>query len=434
MWSSNVAPVYPSRMEKPNRNLSSHTGLSFAPPSFLNLSRLTSSVSFDSFKTQADKMSAGVLSSLKDGSEKVSQFMRNVQSPEYEHPAEMRFPSIFEQLKWPNLSLDARHHPVLCDGEEDEEEDIVDKFVRVIQAEDKEEKAEQTFYNHPARRRNDREEIRRRLAMGAEEEMEEPTDHRKLSLQTRLQTGMNLQICFMNETASDSESQCSDTESAQDHRIDYPKSNKGLGKSAVCMDFATRQTQLQAEARLALSQAKDMARMQMEVDRQKKRCSPVTSIIRDSFSKIGMTFPDNKRRLSRQLLTDMNVAQLQVIVNHLHTQIEGLNEELVQHLLSRDDLHMEQDSRLVDIEDLSNHLAAKERSNSTTSSGSKSSPTSCLSTPSSASRSPPSTTTSASSPPQSATGLSSASPTSPLSSGEAERLRLAFSGPAVASK
>jgi hypothetical protein len=41
------------------------------------------------------------------------------------------------------------------------------------------------------------------------------------------------------------------------------------------------------------------------------------------FLQIGMNFPDNKRRLSRQLLTDMNVAQLQVIVNHLHTQIEG---------------------------------------------------------------------------------------------------------------
>ncbi|KAA0201149.1 hypothetical protein HAZT_HAZT003349 [Hyalella azteca] len=261
--------------------------------------------------------------------------------------------------------------------------------------------------------------------MGAEEEMEEQADHRKLSLQTRLQTGMNLQICFMNETASDCESQCSDTESAQDHHIDYPKSHKA-GKGSLCMDFATRQIQLQAEARLALGQAKDMARMQMEVDRQKKRYSPVTSIIRQSFAKIGMNFPDNKRRLSRQLLTDMNVAQLQVIVNHLHTQIEGLNEELVQHLLSRDDLHMEQDSRLVDIEDLSNHLAAKARSNSTTSKSSPSS-SSCLSTPSSSSRSPPSTSTSAHSPLPSASHKTG-SLSSPLSGGDAERLCTAFAG------
>ena len=38
-------------------------------------------------------------------------------------------------------------------------------------------------------RRNDREEIRRRLAMGADEETAQPTDQRRLSLQTRLQTG-----------------------------------------------------------------------------------------------------------------------------------------------------------------------------------------------------------------------------------------------------
>lgn len=35
--------------------------------------------------------------------------------------------------------------------------------------------------------------------------------------------GMNLQICFMNETASDCESQCSDTESTQDREGDVER-------------------------------------------------------------------------------------------------------------------------------------------------------------------------------------------------------------------
>jgi len=48
----------------------------------------------------------------------------------------------------------------------------------------------------------------------------------------------------------------------------------------------------------------------------------------------------------------MNIGQLQVIVNDLHCQIEGLNEELVKFLMERDSLSMEQDSILVDIEDL----------------------------------------------------------------------------------
>lgn len=38
---------------------------------------------------------------------------------------------------------------------------------------------------------------------------------------------------------------------------------------------------------------------------------------------VGVAFPPERRRVSRQLLTDMNVTQLQVLVNDLHTLIEG---------------------------------------------------------------------------------------------------------------
>lgn len=69
-----------------------------------------------------------------------------------------------------------------------------------------------------------------------------------------------------------------------------------------------------------------------------------------------MVLAPEKRRVSRQILTDMNVAQLQVIVNDLHSHIEGLNEVLVRFLLERDELHMSQDSMLVDIEDMTKYL------------------------------------------------------------------------------
>ena len=52
----------------------------------------------------------------------------------------------------------------------------------------------------------------------------------------------------------------------------------------------------------------------------------------------------------------MNISQLQVIVNELHTKIETLNESLVRMLMERDELHMEQDAMLVDIEDLTKYL------------------------------------------------------------------------------
>ncbi|XP_068215079.1 uncharacterized protein Schip1 [Palaemon carinicauda] len=231
------------------------------------------------------------------------------------------------------------------------------------------------------RRRNDREEIRRKLAMGVDDDQFMERPHRKPSLHSRLQSGMNLQICFMNETASDCESQCSDTESTQDREVetDRVSTTSVNSKSSTPqptrtraaqsetdrdapVDFFARQAQLQAEARMALAQAKEMARMQMEIEKQSKNKSPISEIVRESFNKIGVPFPDSKRRISRQILTDMNVAQLQVIVNDLHTQIESLNEELVTYLMERDDLHMEQDSMLVDIEDLTKHIGAKELS------------------------------------------------------------------------
>ncbi|XP_076311652.1 uncharacterized protein LOC143225684 isoform X2 [Tachypleus tridentatus] len=260
------------------------------------------------------------------------------------------------------------------------------------------------------RRRNDREEIRRKLAMESDGEDyycgERVT--RKPSLSTRLQSGMNLQICFMNERASDQEIQGSDhdleiyfqkenissavenrskliiasdktkavsnttlTESTNSSQssvskrqrpsvfFNRPKSwslqstqanSRRKEKEEEQEDFVTRQARLQAEARIALAQAKEMARMQMEVERQRKKKSPIADIV-------GFILPDGRHRLSRQILTDMNVAQLQVIVNDLHTQIENLNEELVQLLLERDDLNMQQDSMLVDIEDLTRYLA-----------------------------------------------------------------------------
>nr|CAD7405993.1 unnamed protein product [Timema cristinae] len=254
-------------------------------------------------------------------------------------------------------------------------------------------------------RRNDREEIRRRLAMGsdADEYYGGERPGRKPSLQARLQSGMNLQICFMNETVSDTESPNSDTEtisspsksvsplsqsySATSTKASTPppqivtpslvppvtrpspssltlplRREQPLDQPMTEADFFARQARLQAEARLALAQAKEMAHMQMEVERQRQKKSPITEMVRSSLEKVGIPFPDDRRRVSRQILTEMNLAQLQVIVNDLHTQIEVLNENLVKFLMDRDDLHMEQDSMLVDIEDLTRYLGAKEQS------------------------------------------------------------------------
>lgn len=91
------------------------------------------------------------------------------------------------------------------------------------------------------------------------------------------------------------------------------------------------------------------------MERQKQKESPITEIVRNSLQKVGILFAAEKRRVSRQILTDMNIAQLQIIVNDFHNEIERFNKQLVRHLMDRDDLHMSQDSMLVDIEDLTRY-------------------------------------------------------------------------------
>ena len=60
------------------------------------------------------------------------------------------------------------------------------------------------------------------------------------------------------------------------------------GEPARTADFVRHQAQLQTEARLALAQAKQMARMQMEIERQ-SRNSPISDVVRVAFQKVGGT-------------------------------------------------------------------------------------------------------------------------------------------------
>ncbi|XP_068621264.1 schwannomin-interacting protein 1 homolog isoform X2 [Battus philenor] len=203
------------------------------------------------------------------------------------------------------------------------------------------------------RKRNDREEIRKRLAMDADNDEYYSLGHtdrpgKKPSLHSRLQNGTKLRpSTFMVKTSK----LCS-TQSL--NQFDIKET-----------DFYTLQSRLQTEARIALAQAKEMAHIQMERERHSRAVSPVTEMLRHSMEKANAPLAPDRRRVSRQLLTDMNIAQLQVIVNELHSQIETLNDTLVKLLMARDELHMGQDSMLVDIEDLTRYFGVKEQTKKT---------------------------------------------------------------------
>ncbi|XP_071798391.1 uncharacterized protein [Asterias amurensis] len=233
--------------------------------------------------------------------------------------------------------------------------------------------------------KHSRQAILRKLAMGTDDEAEgDIYGKSKDKLSTRLQSGMNLQICFVNEPADGSDLEedsprilaAEEGTRKESHitnrfgrvtgatrlggagiRLSRESSNSSATSKAPSVkfedeeDFETKQARLQDEARMALARAEPLARMQMEFERQQRKKSPVTELAGVS----GMTDISDRlygKKFTQRALKNMSVSKLQFVVNDLHSQIESLNEELVQLLIRRDELQMEQDSKLIDIEDL----------------------------------------------------------------------------------
>ncbi|XP_066115143.1 schwannomin-interacting protein 1 isoform X1 [Saccopteryx bilineata] len=254
--------------------------------------------------------------------------------------------------------------------------EALEKHLAGLQFQEKElQNQSQGRTNSTSAQKNERESIRQKLALGSFFDdgpgiYTSCSKSGKPSLSSRLQSGMNLQICFVNDSGSDKDSDADDSKT--ETSLDTPLSPMSKQSSSYSdrdtteeeseslddMDFLTRQKKLQAEAKMALAMAKPMARMQVEVEKQNRKKSPVADLLphMPHISECLM-----KRSLKPADLRDMTVGQLQVIVNDLHSQIESLNEELVQLLLIRDELHTEQDAMLVDIEDLTRHAESQQK-------------------------------------------------------------------------
>uniref|UniRef100_A0A8C8TZG6 Schwannomin interacting protein 1 n=1 Tax=Peromyscus maniculatus bairdii TaxID=230844 RepID=A0A8C8TZG6_PERMB len=183
--------------------------------------------------------------------------------------------------------------------------------------------------NSTSAQKNERESIRQKLALGSFFDdgpgiYTSCSKSGKPSLSSRLQSGMNLQICFVNDSSSDKDSDADDSKT--ETSLDTPL-------SPMEQSFQGWERQRLGTARF-------------------ENLLPHMPHISECLM---------KRSLKPTDLRDMTIGQLQVIVNDLHSQIESLNEELVQLLLIRDELHTEQDAMLVDIEDLTRHAESQQK-------------------------------------------------------------------------
>jgi len=223
---------------------------------------------------------------------------------------------------------------------------------------------------------NERDEIRRKLASMATSDNENDDyipDYLK-STNTKALIGQNLQICFMNESISDdgdeesahdAQSQCSSEhlDPQRSPQLKDKRLNKQFQSSseifrqllAASPDpespshlLVNKHIKLQRETKNSLINAQKQAKAQIEQEQKAKKPSPIADIV--GLATYGL------KRLDKRMLSHMNIGQLQVIVNDLCNQIENTNEELTGLLVRRDDLYMQQDSMLVDIEDITMRL------------------------------------------------------------------------------
>ncbi|PIO76963.1 hypothetical protein TELCIR_00955 [Teladorsagia circumcincta] len=205
------------------------------------------------------------------------------------------------------------------------------------------------------------EEVRRRLALQADSwkgaSPAVSTRPHRSNLALRLQSAMNLQVCYMNELAeSASESEVSES----DEEFMVPKSRsvpnlegtsrpgsskedpylRKLRDRAIHeqhLDPCERRTLLHAETKTVVLNAKKAA--QTALARYRSTKSKASGVPRQA----------------RQYLRKMSMAEVLRIKETMEQAIYRKNLELVQLLIERDSLHMEHDSLLVDIDDFTEH-------------------------------------------------------------------------------
>ena len=119
---------------------------------------------------------------------------------------------------------------------------------------------------------------------------------------------------------------------------------------------------IQSEARKKLKEAKQCASNEIEKDKRIRRDvnnKDIANLLKGNKSSDEYrNLSKQNRRLNRCLLTEMNAGQLQVILNYLLSQAKTLNENLVEYLMTRDELAIEQDSLLTDVEDITMCISA----------------------------------------------------------------------------
>jgi len=281
------------------------------------------------------------------------------------------------------------------------DESVVEKFIRVVEV--KEPSVRRTGTAVSRIKVKTREDIRKKLAFGgtdsagralAPSASEQRANGYKRGFQET--SGGDLQICYINQVVGNSDEEDDDGRSPplgnrneETQKEDSSEDNDSLGEEEegkddddddtfpgsksewdsfrqgcqqspdYCNDTVSKRrvalrkrlVKLQKEVKGNLQDCRQIAKRQ--IDRSKHRRH-----LHDPLGKL-LNLPALEpeatcgRKFVAAFLHTLNVAKLQIIVNHYHNDFERLNEELMRLLLDKDELQIEQDGQLLDIEDLS---------------------------------------------------------------------------------
>ncbi|XP_058637820.1 schwannomin-interacting protein 1-like isoform X2 [Onychostoma macrolepis] len=165
------------------------------------------------------------------------------------------------------------------------------------------------------------------------EDMEDDCNSRLTALTTRLQSQMNLQLCFINNSESEEEEEEMEAKNEVAKQSSKSGSNQRLEKERGSSSASTKKTKSRGfknDVRAALSVLRHKLRL------EHKQTIPPSEAVRE------------RKHYERNDLKNFSLKELKALRTSLSKDIHDLSSELVGRLLTRDQLRTEQDAMLLE--------------------------------------------------------------------------------------
>lgn len=169
------------------------------------------------------------------------------------------------------------------------------------------------------------------------EDMEDDCNSRLTSLTSRLQSQMNLQLCFINNSESEEEEEEIEAKKEVTKQSSKSGSSQQLEKERGSSSASPKKTKSRGfknDVRAALSVLRHKLRL------EQKQTIPPSEAVRE------------RKHYERNDLKNFSLKELKALRTSLSKDIHDLSSELVGRLLTRDQLRTEQDAMLLEVQDM----------------------------------------------------------------------------------